>query len=143
MAELPPIKMLLRSKDVSKLLNILSRGVLGSIDGWIDPPILPLHLQGLRMMQLSKGDGDGEKAAALPSLTPASALGEYMPGDLTEFSPDGALVAVMTSASKTLRWVYLPACIHVQRAGKAPKGGLSHQSPPSFLHDCPNQADGG
>jgi hypothetical protein len=63
------------------------------------------------MMQLSKGEGDGEKAAALPSLTPASALGEYMPGDLTEFSPDGALVAIVTSASKTLRYVH--KCMHV------------------------------
>jgi hypothetical protein len=59
------------------------------------------------MMQLSKSEGDGEKAAGLPSLAPASVLGEHMPGDVTEFSPDGALVAIVTNASKTLRCVLL------------------------------------
>lgn len=54
------------------------------------------------MMQLSQAE-DGEKAG-LPSLAPASALGEYMQGDVTEFSPDGALVAIVTSATKTLRY---------------------------------------
>ena len=53
------------------------------------------------MMQLSKHE-DGDKAG-LPSLAPAAVLGEYMQGDVTEFSPDGALVAVVTNGSKTLR----------------------------------------
>lgn len=57
------------------------------------------------MMQLSKQE-DGEKAG-LPSLAPAAVLGEHMPGDVTEFSPDGALVAIVTNASRTLRYVGL------------------------------------
>lgn len=62
------------------------------------------------MMQLSQAEG-GEKVG-LPSLAPASALGEYMQGDVTEFSPNGALVAVVTNASKTLRYARKPERTH-------------------------------
>lgn len=56
-----------------------------------------LCCQGVHMMELSSSE------AGQPSLVPADMLGEPVEGDIVEYSPDGSLVAIVTSQSKGLK----------------------------------------